>query len=101
MYNKLVLSSTTSCHTERRTTFIELVELVDSVEKVLLLTLSFQMMLNSLEKFKTIITLRLKRCHKILKTSTLAENSEQLLGEPNYMTMCSVSEKFTIRRLKV
>jgi hypothetical protein len=84
MFNKLVSSSTTSYLTERRTTSIELVELVDLVEKVQLLTSFFQMMLNSLEKFKTITTLRLKKCHKISRTLILAENSEQLLGEPIY-----------------
>jgi iron-sulfur cluster repair protein YtfE (RIC family) len=82
MFSKLVSLSTTSYHTEKRTTFIELVELVDSVEKVLQSTSFFQMTLNSLEKFKTITTPRLKKCHKILRTLTPAENNEQLLGEP-------------------
>jgi len=100
MSNKLVSSSTTSCHTERRTTSIELVELVDSEEKVLLLTSSFLTMPNSSEKFRTITTHKLKKCHKISRTSTLDQNSEQLLGEPNYMSICSASEKFTKKEIE-
>jgi len=101
MFSKLVLLSTTNFLTRRKTISIELVELVDSVEKVLLLTSSFQTTPSSLERFKIITTLKLKRCHKTLRTSILAESNEQLLGEPTYKkTKSSESEELTKHRLK-
>jgi hypothetical protein len=77
MFSKLDLLLTTSSHTKRRTTFIELVEPVDSVERVLPSTSSFLTMPNSSERSRIITTPRLKKCHKILRTSILPEASDQ------------------------
>jgi hypothetical protein len=68
MSSKLVSLSTMNFHKRRKTTFIELVELVVSVERVLPSTLSYQMMPSSLEKSRIITILKLKKCHKILRS---------------------------------
>lgn len=71
MSSKLVSLSIMSYHSKRKTTFIELVELVDLEEKVLQLTLFHLMTLDSSERSKIIITLKSKKCLKILRNSTL------------------------------
>lgn len=100
MYNKLALLSTMSFLKERKITFIELVELVDLVEKELPSILSFQMTQSSSEKSKITTTLRLKKCLKISKTLTQAENSEQLLGEPIFYNTICPSWEWNYHRLK-
>jgi hypothetical protein len=77
MFNKLDLLLTTSSHIKRKITSIELVEPVDSVERVLPLTSSFLTTPNSSERSRIITTPRLKKCHKILRTLIPPDQSDK------------------------
>jgi len=70
MSSKLVSLSTTNFLSRRKTTFIELVEPVDSEERVSLLTLSHQTMLDSSEKSRIITTQKSKKCLRTWRNST-------------------------------
>jgi len=104
MSSRLVLLSTTSFLSRRKTTSIESVELVDSEERVSPLTSSHQTTLDSSERSRIIITLKSKKCPRIWRNSTppvLNEDPRSILriNRPIWMELYNMSSFYRIKSL--